>query len=224
MPEDFDEIVETEWRPTPGSSGEQTALSRIGEMVFASIMASLIGIPVGIWGGMLAANRLGERTEAAIGYWVLGGFVGHAIFSPIGVYLAGRLSKPIGSFWATWLSGPLAFGLAYLCLACSSPLSEARPNHPVAVLGTYIALALVLAGPVVFSVIAFHVIGKRKRKPQVYEYQRQLTVDDSGIMPSTEVDTDVELNLQECTHCDTRGVLPTADGRCPNCKHPLDEP
>ncbi len=224
MTEDFDEIVEAECRPTSSSSGEQKPLSRIGHIVcegVAGIVAGLIGTPLGLWGGMLAARWLGEWTEVAMGYWVLGGFVGYAVFSPIGVYRAGRLGEPIGSFWATWFSGPLALGLAYVCLVLCDLLSPEQPNGLLAAVCFYSALALGLAGPVVFPVIAFHVTGKRKVQSRRYEYQRQLPVDDNRTMLSTGVDTVVELDLQECTHCNTRGVLPTSDGRCPNCKHPL---
>jgi len=30
------------------------------------------------------------------------------------------------------------------------------------------------------------------------------------------------LKLYDCSHCNTSGVLPTADGLCPNCKKPID--
>jgi hypothetical protein len=169
MTEDFDEVVEAECRPTPGSSGEQKPVSRIGHIVcegVAGVVAGLIGTPVGLWGGMLAARWLGERTEAAIGYWILGGFVGYAVFSPIGVYIGGRRGQRTGSFWATWFSGPLAFGLVHLCLVLSNHLSRGQPNHPLAAVSFYSALALGLAGPVVLPVIAFHVTGKRKARSQ----------------------------------------------------------
>jgi len=31
----------------------------------------------------------------------------------------------------------------------------------------------------------------------------------------------MDLELYDCPHCATSGVLPTSDGRCPNCKQPL---
>ena len=33
----------------------------------------------------------------------------------------------------------------------------------------------------------------------------------------------MELDLYDCRHCRTRGVLATAEGTCPNCKKPLSE-
>ncbi|MHC4542193.1 MAG: hypothetical protein ACYS74_20810, partial [Planctomycetota bacterium] len=31
----------------------------------------------------------------------------------------------------------------------------------------------------------------------------------------------MDIRLHNCPHCNTKGVLPTSDFRCPNCKMPL---
>lgn len=35
-------------------------------------------------------------------------------------------------------------------------------------------------------------------------------------------DNGVEINLLNCHHCGTQGMIPMSDGRCPNCKKPLN--
>lgn len=159
IPEDINKILETKHQITDKNIRPQKPPLSPGRIIHQILSGIFVGV-LGGYAGIFAGHAVAESLRAGcggLGVVFLCMFIGYALTSPIGVYLAGSIGKQTGSFWATWAPCNLLAGLwvaaAYGCEALDIRILNLVLQN---------IIGLVLFAPLIFPVIGFNLTRRYK--------------------------------------------------------------
>jgi len=185
--------------------------------VFLIIVALIFRFFIGYGIGLLIIGLLAKRKNRSCAAWALwGGLIW--IFGPV----LGGLPLIIGLV--------ILMFMKYLCPTCKQPISNkdykekhcphcAKEKDPKQASTTDEQVDKVV-GETEVEVKTMHASVEVQHGDTASEKKEPFSCH-KETKPIPKQTLDVQLNLANCPHCQTKGVLPMADNRCPHCKKEL---